>query len=106
MRTAVLLALVAALAVTVAVSGEEAEKPVRAMTRSELMKELEQSRSALHQHKADLKKANHKVAQLREELDAITDEDEYEGNRKANERKSKANDKKSLTPSPTRMSTK
>merc|ERR1711966_527033 len=69
-------------------------RPVRAMTRAELMKELEESSSALHQHKADLKKANTKVDQLREELDAITDEDEYEGNRKANERKSKTQDKK------------
>jgi len=101
MRGTVLIAVVAALAVTMVASSDEAGaaaalpvKNVHTMTRSELMKELEESRAALTEHKDKLAKAKTKISGLQEELDAITDEDQYEDNRKANEKSQKSKEKK------------
>jgi hypothetical protein len=96
MRSTVLIALVAALAVTMVSSSEEtiSTQNVHTMTRTELMKELTAARTQLTDHKHKLDMANTKMRSLEEELDAITDEDEYEDSRKANEKSNKAKDKK------------
>merc|ERR1711998_749306 len=101
MRGTVLIAVVAALAVTMVASSDEAGtaaalpvKNVHTMTRTELMKELEEFRTALTAHQDKLAKAKTKISGLQEELDAITDEDQYEDNRKANEKSEKDKEKK------------
>merc|ERR1711907_833819 len=99
MRRTVLIALVAALAVSMVASSEEttadaAAANMHTMSRAELIDAFKASQQALNQHKVDLKKAQTKIANLQEELDAITDEDQYEDNRKSNEKAKKAAEKK------------
>lgn len=75
-------------------TADAAAANMHTMSRAELIDAFKASQQALNQHKVDLKKAQTKIANLQEELDAITDEDQYEDNRKSNEKAKKAAEKK------------
>jgi len=91
----VFLALVAAVAVTVVIGDEAstAEK-VRAMSRQELEEAFKNTRHEAAESKKALDKAHDKITALTDELDAVTDNDEFEHNRRTNERDMKAKAKK------------
>jgi len=92
MRTcnAVFLALVAVLAVTVVTSNETtAKEDFKGMSREQLVAALESSRSDVEAGKKELKHAHDKITTLTDELDAVTDDEEYEHNRRANEKDTK-----------------
>jgi len=95
-RGLLLLAFVAALAVTVVASDEatSSTEDLKTMSREQLMSALQNSRSVVEQSKQQLKKATDKIGSLKDELEALTDDDEYETNRKSHEKTHKLKVKK------------
>merc|ERR1712216_478977 len=95
MRMTVAVALLACLAAVVVASTDAmAVDDTKTMSRADLIAALKNSRKMVAQTQHKLRMQGKKIHNLNDELDAVTDEDEYEGNRKANEKDVKAKQKK------------
>merc|ERR1712093_322899 len=95
MRMTVAVALLACLAAVVVASTDAmAVDDTKTMSRADLIAALKNSRKMVAQTQHKLRMQGKKIHNLNDELDAVTDEDEYDGNRKANEKDVKAKQKK------------
>jgi len=94
---AALALVVAVLAVSIVTSNEttaDVKEDLAAMSKEQLVHALQDSRAETQASKKDAKAALDKVGSLKDELNALTDDDMYEHNRKANEKDMKDKEKK------------